>query len=169
MIVKAFSEGYFRHLKDLRKHKILFFNGCFDIVHLGHLSLINSIKGYAEYKWPSSKYKIICGLNSDNSVKLQEKFHPLINSEDDRAAFLERLDINVIIFDDKDPTSLIMSLVPDIVCKGNDYANVKYPEREFFEKAEIEVKYIPLLGSYSTTNIYNKIAEQVKRQIRESI
>jgi rfaE bifunctional protein nucleotidyltransferase chain/domain len=169
LIVKAFSEEYFKQLKYLRKNKIMFFNGCFDIIHLGHISLFNSIKGYAQYKWPSSKYKIICGLNSDESVKFQEKCHPLINSQDDRAAFLEHLDIDVIIFDEKDPTALIMSLVPDIVCKGNDYLHVEYPEREFLRKADIEVKYISLLKGYSTTNIYNRIGQYVKQQIRESI
>lgn len=171
MITKAFSQDYFKRLKWLRKWKIIFFNGCFDIMHPGHLSMINSIKEYAQYKWgKSSNYKIVCGLNSDKSVKLQNKSHPLINSENDRAIFLEHLDIDeIFIFDEEDPTALIMSLMPDVVVKGKDYYQQPFPEREFLQKTEIEIKYIDLVTEYSTTNIYNKIADNVRDEIRRTI
>lgn len=171
MITKAFSHDYFKTLKRLKKYNIIFFNGCFDIMHPGHLSMINSIKGYAQYKWgKNTNYKIVCGLNSDESVRLQGKSHPLINSENDRAVFLEHLDIdNIFIFDEADPTALIMSLMPDVVVKGKDYLNKPYPEREFLLKADIEIKYIDLVTEYSSTNIYNKIAEYVKEDIRRTI
>lgn len=169
MILKAFNAEYFKNLKTIRKYNIIFFNGCFDIMHVGHLALINKIKGYANYMWSSGSYKIICGLNSDESVKLQNKKHPLINSENDRALFLEHLDIDVIIFDEKDPSALLMSLVPNVVVKGLDYERKDYPEREFLRKAEIEVKYIKLEDGFSTTNIYSKIEKQVKSKIKESL
>ena len=169
MILKAFSEDYFKRLKNIRKHKIIFFNGCFDIMHVGHLAMINKIKGYAEMLWPSGNYKIICGLNSDESVKLQDKKHPLINSEKDRALFLEHLDVDVIIFDEKDPSALLMSLVPDVVAKGLEYERKMYPERNFLIKSDIEVKYIRMEEGYSTSNAYNKIKSYVLDEIKERL
>lgn len=170
MILKAFDFEYFKELKFLKKKNILFFNGCFDIVHTGHLKLINQIKTYGNNNYPGSGYKIICGLNSDKSIKLQNKSHPLINSERERAKFLEELGVDyVITFDEETPTALIMSLLPDKVFKGEDYKSKNYDEREFLLKTNTEVKYITLEHGKSTTNIYNKIAEHVKKEIRESI
>lgn len=166
MIIKAFSNEYFNQLKLLRKKKILFFNGCFDILHVGHLTLINEIKKSKEI----NHYTLVCGLNSDESVKKQNKSHPLINDEKSRAKALELLGIDyVIIFDEDTPTSLLMSIIPDTVIKGSDYIKEDYAEKKFLVNSNILIKYVDIQYGYSTSKIYNKIAEYVKTQIRESI
>lgn len=170
LILRAFSKEYFRQLRLIRKKNIIFFNGCFDLIHPGHLKLINQIKNIGRNNYPSGGYQIICGLNSNKSVELQNKSHPLINSEHFRAELLKELGIDyVILFDEETPTSLIMSLVPDIVVKGNDYKNKGYDEEGFLIDSNINIKYIELLKGYSSTNIYNSIEEQIKAKIRESI
>jgi rfaE bifunctional protein nucleotidyltransferase chain/domain len=166
MILKAFDNKYFKELKKLRKRNILFFNGCFDIIHPGHLQMLNEIKHYAKV----NNYEIVCGLNSDKSVKLQNKSHPLINNEKDRALFLEKLGINfVIIFDEKDPSALIMSLTPDLVFKGKDYMNIDYPEKDFLYIIDAKIKYVELEKGYSTTHIYNKVKSYILDEIKERL
>lgn len=166
MIAKAFSTDYFNHVKLLKKTNILFFNGCFDILHLGHYKMIQEIKRYAK----AHGFTIICGINSDESINKLNKSHPLINNAVIRAKSLEALGVgNVFIFDEETPTALIMSLIPDIIFKGSDYKNKDFHEREFCIKANIQIKYVDLEEGYSTTNIYNKIAEYIKKEIRESI
>src|SRR6185312_17346027 len=104
MILKAFDSKFFSELKGLRKNKLLFFNGCFDILHLGHIRMINEILELKKHG-----YFVICGLNSDASVALQNKKHPLINDESTRAEILIELGIDyVILFDEKTPKELLM-------------------------------------------------------------
>jgi D-beta-D-heptose 7-phosphate kinase/D-beta-D-heptose 1-phosphate adenosyltransferase len=166
LILKAFSYDFFRELRILRRQPIVFFNGCFDIIHGGHIKLINRAKTLAS----NNNAKLVCGLNSDNSVSKLNKSHPLIHKEDDRARLLEDLGVDVILInDDETPTSLLMSLTPDYVIKGSDYQEKQYHEREFLEIINTKIIYIELADGLSTTNIYNKIEEQVKAKIKESL
>lgn len=165
-IVKAFSKEFYNELKDIRKKKILFFNGCFDILHLGHLKMINHLLLSKE----RNKYYVICGLNSDESVRKQNKSHPLVNDEMSRAQFLIELGIDkVIIFDEESPKTLLMNLIPDIVTKGDEYANKDYDEKEFLETIGCTIDYYNHINGYSTTDIYNTIAEQVTAKIRKQL
>lgn len=169
MICNAFSDEYFKTLLKLRKNNILFFNGCFDIIHPGHIDLINKIKKSGKYYY-NNDYVIVCGLNSDESVKKQNKSHPLINSEKERAEFLISLGIdNVFIFDDETPTALIMSLMPDKIYKGYDYLCKNFHEKEFCQRTKIQINYLDLLAGYSTTNAYNKIYDIAKKDITKKI
>jgi rfaE bifunctional protein nucleotidyltransferase chain/domain len=95
--------------------KIVFTNGCFDILHRGHLELLKYCKAIGD--------KVIVGLNSDTSVKDLKGTSRPINTETDRKFLLESLIYvdDVIIFDQNTPYELIKSIKPDIIVKGGDY------------------------------------------------
>lgn len=163
-IIKAFSENFYSQLREIRKRDILFFNGCFDIVHLGHLKMINDILKL------KNRYHIICGLNSDISVRAQNKSHPLVNDEISRAQFLIELGVSrVIIFDEKTPKALLMHLAPDVVYKGEEYMKKDYDEKEYLRSIDCGINYYQHIAGYSTTDTYNTIAEQVKKDIRKQL
>lgn len=166
MILRAFEGDFFKRLSSLRRKKILFFNGCFDMVHLGHLKMIKKMLNDRT----SHGYTLICGLNSDKSVAKQNKSHPLINDENDRAEFLKELGVDyVIIFDEETPKELLMYLIPDKVYKDSSYYFKDYPEKEFLTTIGCQIICFETINGYSTTNIYNTIAEHVKNEIRRSI
>ncbi len=95
-------------------NKIVFTNGCFDIVHRGHLELL---------KFCSEFGYVIVGLNSDKSVKKNKGENRPINNEQDRKFLLESLKYvnEVIIFDEETPYNLIKKINPDFIVKGSDY------------------------------------------------
>jgi D-beta-D-heptose 7-phosphate kinase/D-beta-D-heptose 1-phosphate adenosyltransferase len=134
--------------KDVRsvKPKVVFTNGCFDILHAGHIELLRKSKKLGD--------KLIVGLNSDSSVAgLKGPGRP-INGEDDRADALRSLKWvdQVVLFDEPTPIQLIREIKPDIITKGGDYA----PE-EVVGNNIAEVVIIPTLEGYSTTNIIQKV------------
>lgn len=137
------------YVKELRKDKktIVFTNGCFDIVHLGHLQYLKQAKKLGDI--------LIVGLNSDNSVKCLKGNNRPINSELDRAQFLLELEFidAVIIFEEKSPENLIEKIRPNILVKGGDYKVEDIVGREFAEKTIV----LPYKNGYSTTNIVNFI------------
>jgi D-beta-D-heptose 7-phosphate kinase/D-beta-D-heptose 1-phosphate adenosyltransferase len=100
-----------------KNQKIVFTNGCFDILHKGHASYLHTAKSYGDI--------LIVGLNSDKSVKkLKGKNRP-INTQDDRAyilASLQSVDY-VVIFDEDTPYNLVKLIKPDVLVKGGDYKN----------------------------------------------
>jgi len=119
--------------------KKIFTNGCFDILHRGHIELLQYCKslGY-----------VIVGLNSDKSVKdLKGKGRPIV-SQQDRKFILEscRFVDDVIIFDEKTPYDLIKSLMPDIIVKGGDYK-----VKEIAGHTLCEVNIFNYIEGYSTT------------------
>lgn len=128
------------------EEKIIFTNGCFDIVHIGHLKLFNECKKLG---------KLIIGLNSDISIKKLKGANRPINNENDRKSFLEELNIadEIIIFNEETPYNLIKKIKPDILVKGGDYKKENIVGRELVK----EIKIIDYLKSYSTTKIINKI------------
>lgn len=98
------------------KNKVIFTNGCFDIIHRGHLELLKFCKEIGD--------KVIVGINSDKSIqKLKGNDRP-INNELDRKFLLESLKYvdKVIIFEDNTPYNLIKEIKPDIIVKGSDYS-----------------------------------------------
>lgn len=126
-------------------------NGCFDILHVGHVRYLQKTKSLADYS--------IVMLNSDKSVKLIKGDSRPINNQDDRAEILTALSCidYVVLFEEKSPASLLEKIKPDIYTKGADYTLETLPEREIVERNGIRVEFIDFVQGKSTTNIINKI------------
>ena len=128
--------------------KIVFTNGCFDILHAGHVSILEFARGKGDV--------LVLGLNTDASVKrLQKAPGRPINNQADRAlvvAALEAVDA-VVLFNEDTPYNLIRLVKPDVLVKGGDYKAGEIIGREFAKKVII----FPLLKGRSTTNIVSKI------------
>jgi len=133
--------------EDIAKTKLVFTNGCFDIIHRGHIEYLKKSK--------SMGYKLVVGLNSDTSIRRLKGDSRPINNQEDRKTVLESLDCvdEVIIFNEDTPYELIKKLKPDLITKGGDYKSIE--EVVGHDLAEVEL--IPYLEGYSTTNIVEKI------------
>jgi len=130
-------------------NKIVFTNGCFDIIHKGHLGYLHQSKDLGDY--------LIVGLNSDDSVKLLKGSDRPINNQNVRAKNLLRLDYvdAVIIFSEETPEELIKLLLPDILTKGGDYQKNQIAGSNSVIKNGGKVIILPHLKGYSTTAIIN--------------
>jgi len=139
------------NLWRFKSHKIVFTNGCFDILHRGHVEYL------AEAADQGSK--LIIGLNTDSSVKRQGKGknRPL-QDQDSRASILASLQFVdlIILFDEDTPLSLIELIQPDILVKGADYEIEDIVGHEVVQKNGGEVKRISFLEGYSTSSIIEK-------------
>lgn len=126
-------------------------NGCFDILHVGHVRYLQKTKSFADYS--------IVMLNSDVSVKLLKGDSRPINNESDRAEILSALSCvdYVVLFEEKSPAALLERIKPDIYTKGADYTLETLPERSIVERNNIKVEFIEFVQGKSTTNIINKI------------
>lgn len=143
-------------LEIRKKHpgeKIVFTNGCFDILHIGHIRYLEKASKLGEI--------LVIGLNSDASVKrLKGRSRP-INCENERAEMLSSLSFvdYVVIFDEDTPIDLIINLAPDVLVKGGDY------EHEYvIGTREVEAKggklvLIPFVEGKSTTEIISRVIE----------
>lgn len=129
---------------------VVFTNGCYDLLHPGHIRLLESARGLGDV--------LILALNSDSSVqRLKGPSRPLI-AEEDRvalAASLEAVDA-VTTFDEDTPRELIAEVLPDVLIKGADWAHF-IAGREEVEAAGGRVLTVPLEPGYSTTNIVEEI------------
>lgn len=132
--------------EDILKNNIVFTNGCFDILHKGHVDYLKKSKQLG--------YKLIVGLNSDESVKKLKGSSRPVNNQNDRKTVLESLDCvdEVIIFEEETPINLIKQIKPDIITKGGDYEKHEVVGNEL-----AEVIIIPFLKNYSTTRILEKL------------
>jgi rfaE bifunctional protein nucleotidyltransferase chain/domain len=131
--------------------KIVFTNGCFDILHLGHLDYLEKSRSLGD--------KLVIGLNTDRSVrKLKGRGRP-INSEMARARMLAALVFvdAVIPFDEETPLELIKKVQPDVLVKGKDYRIENIVGADFVMGNGGEVKTIELIEGYSTTDLIEKI------------
>lgn len=126
-------------------------NGCFDILHVGHVRYLQKTKECADYS--------IVMLNSDISVKSLKGEGRPINNENDRAEILSALSCidYVVLFDEKSPAKLLEDIKPDIYTKGADYTLETLPERDVVERNNIKVEFIEFVQGKSTTNVINKI------------
>lgn len=146
-------EGVADKLKEWRriKEKIVFTNGCFDILHLGHIDYLEKARSLGN--------RLIIGLNSDSSVtKLKGTGRPLYQQEA-RArilAALEFVDI-VIMFDQETPYDLINHIKPDILVKGNDYLLENIIGADIVKSKGGKVVTINLVEGYSTSALIEKI------------
>jgi D-beta-D-heptose 7-phosphate kinase/D-beta-D-heptose 1-phosphate adenosyltransferase len=133
--------------------RIVFTNGCFDLLHPGHVHLLNQAKCLGD--------RLVVAINSDASVRrLKGPKRPIL-AERDRASLLASLDCVdlVMIFDEDTPEELLRSVTPHILVKGSDYEEEEVLGRAFVESYGGQVKLIPLLNGYSTTIISKKVAE----------
>jgi rfaE bifunctional protein nucleotidyltransferase chain/domain len=137
-------------LKAIGK-KIVFTNGCFDILHVGHSRYLYYAKGMGDY--------LMVAVNSDRSVKAIKGPDRPVNNQSDRAEMLAALGCIdcVIIFDEETPLDAIKSLMPDILVKGGDWRVDDIVGSDVVAAAGGIVKSIPFVEGFSTTGIINKI------------
>ena len=129
-------------------------NGCFDILHVGHVRYLQKTKEKADYS--------IVMLNSDKSVKSLKGENRPINNENDRAELLSSLRCvdYVVLFDEKSPAKLLEDIKPDFYTKGADYTLETLPERDVVLRNNIKVEFIEFVQGKSTTNVIKKINEK---------
>jgi D-glycero-beta-D-manno-heptose 1-phosphate adenylyltransferase len=132
--------------------KVVFTNGCFDILHLGHVDYLEKARAFGD--------KLVLGLNTDASVKRQNKSPERpINNEHSRARILASLffvDL-VVLFDQDTPHDIIADLKPNVLVKGDDYVIENIVGADIVMANGGVVKTVPLVQGYSTTNIVNKL------------
>jgi len=129
--------------KDLEP-RIIFTNGCFDILHLGHISLLNYAQSLGD--------RLVVGLNSDSSVRRLKGENRPVNDQKTRKRMLELLGFEVHIFDEDTPYNLIKKINPHVIVKGGDYDVSEVVGRDL-----AEVKLFEYVEDFSTTNIIEKI------------
>jgi D-beta-D-heptose 7-phosphate kinase / D-beta-D-heptose 1-phosphate adenosyltransferase len=131
--------------------RVVFTNGCFDLVHAGHIELISSAADQGD--------RLIVGLNSDASVKRLKGSDRPIQNEVDRARILGALravDL-VVIFDEATPMSAIAAIAPDVLVKGADYAESEVIGAELVKSRGGRVVLIPLVADRSSTKIVQRM------------
>ena len=136
------------------RKKIVFTNGCFDLLHVGHVRYLAQAKRLGDF--------LIIGLNSDSSVKELKGENRPINSFEDRATLLsaiESVDL-VIMFEEQTPENLIKDIMPDILVKGGDYNIEDIVGNQTVIQNGGQVKTISFYDGYSSTNYINKIKKR---------
>lgn len=131
--------------------KLVFTNGCFDIIHRGHVSYLNRAKALGDY--------LVVALNSDESVRRLKGEGRPINKLEDRAfvvANLKAVDF-VVSFDEDTPFKIISAIIPDVLVKGGDWQLVQIVGRDIVEANGGKVYSLPYVENYSTTSIINKM------------
>ena len=127
--------------------KVVFTNGCFDVLHLGHVTYLAQSRDLGDC--------LVVGLNNDASVKRLKGESRPINSENDRALLLAALSFvdYIIIFEEDTPKNLIEQVKPDILVKGGDYQIDNIVGADFVLKNGGQVLTIPFVDGYSSTKI----------------
>ena len=131
--------------------KIIMTNGCFDILHVGHIHLLNEAKKLGDL--------LIVALNSDSSVKLNKGNARPINTEIDRAYVLsaaQNVDY-IILFDEETPEKIICTILPDILVKGSDYKDKYISGQKCLEEVGKKIVLIDLIDGKSTTDLIKKL------------
>jgi D-beta-D-heptose 7-phosphate kinase/D-beta-D-heptose 1-phosphate adenosyltransferase len=133
--------------------KIVFTNGCFDILHPGHTRYLSSARQLGDH--------LIVAVNSDRSVEaIKGPKRPIMNQEA-RAEIVSALGCvdTVLIFDDDDPFNVIQYLLPDVLVKGGDWSEDKIIGADVVKAAGGEVRRIPFITGFSTTEIIKMIKD----------
>jgi D-beta-D-heptose 7-phosphate kinase/D-beta-D-heptose 1-phosphate adenosyltransferase len=152
--VLTLDEAILRFGREKRNgRRVVFTNGCFDILHPGHIRSLEQARGLGD--------SLIVGLNSDASVRqLKGEGRPVL-PEQERAEILAALECvdAVVVFDDLTPREVIARLLPDVLVKGGDWAGDKIVGREEVEAAGGRVVSAPVVPGFSTSDILRKIRE----------
>ena len=128
-------------------------NGCFDILHVGHVRYLEKTKTFGDY--------LIVLLNSDKSVKSIKGPSRPVNNEMDRAEILSALRCvdYVVLFDEDSPRNLLDEMKPDVYTKGADYTMETLPEADIMKKNGTRVEFIDFVEGKSTTKTIEKMKE----------
>lgn len=140
--------------QKLNSKKIVFTNGCFDIIHSGHIYYLAEAKKLGDI--------LIVGLNSDDSVRRLKGENRPVNNQFDRAMVLSALKpVDFVVFFDEDtPLNLIQAINPDVLVKGADYKLEEIVGADFVQKNGGQVVTIKLVEGKSTSTIINSIAKK---------
>lgn len=142
-------------IMELKRQKkvIVFTNGCFDILHVGHVRYLQAAKQLGDI--------LVLGLNSDTSVQALKGPTRPINSENDRAEVLAGLTAvdYIIIFAEITAENLIATVQPDIYVKGGDYVVDELPEAGIVRKYGGKIVLVPEVSGCSSTNVIKKIQD----------
>ncbi len=145
-------------IRSLRQEgkKIVFTNGCFDILHPGHIYLLRQAKSLGDF--------LCVGLNSDESVKrLKGLNRPVFTAEDRRSMLLAlRFVDEVVIFEEDTPERLIVEIRPDVLVKGSEYTLSEIVGADFVRNYGGQVITIPMLAGYSTSELINRLIASLK-------
>ena len=139
--------------KDQNK-KIVFTNGCFDLIHLGHVEVLARSADLGD--------KLIVAINSDESItKIKGANRPIIE-EESRVKQIAALDFvdAVVLFNQDTPINIISSITPNVITKGGDYKTSDIIGHEIIQENNGVVAIIPLTQGYSTTSILDKIKNE---------
>lgn len=131
--------------------KVVFTNGCFDLIHLGHVDYLEKARLLG--------HKLVIGLNSDDSVSRFKGPERPLQDQNSRArvlAAMQFVDL-VVLFNEDTPLALISALIPDILVKGSDYLTENIVGADVVKKAGGVVKTIDFVPGYSTSRIVEKI------------
>lgn len=137
-----------------RRKKIVFTNGCFDLLHYGHVKYLQDAKKKGDI--------LVVGINSDASVKrIKEKKRPIVNERDRLrlVASLESVDY-VVLFREDTPLKIIKFIKPDVLVKGADWSKNNIVGRDIILSYGGRVSTIKLVRGYSTSNLIKKIAKR---------
>ncbi|MBN1786954.1 MAG: bifunctional heptose 7-phosphate kinase/heptose 1-phosphate adenyltransferase [Sedimentisphaerales bacterium] len=139
-------------------HKIVFTNGCFDVLHRGHIEYLSFCKAQGDI--------VVLGLNSDSSVKQIKGPDRPVNSQLDRAAVLSALESvdYIVIFDEPDPLEIIKKVEPNVLVKGQDWAKKGVIGAEFVESIGGKVVLAPLVEGKSSTGTIEKLKSLWKKE-----
>lgn len=145
------KEDVERFRKDNADKKIVFTNGCFDILHVGHKRYLQQAAALGDI--------LVIGVNSDDSVRRLKGPDRPVNNEQDRAEILSALGFvdYVVIFEEDTPYELIKKIQPDVLVKGGDYKPEQVVGRDIVEARGGRLELIQFVDGKSTTNIINKI------------
>ena len=151
-VVDAGSLAGVREAMDRAGHRLVFTNGCFDLLHAGHVRYLQQARALGD--------ALAVGLNSDRSVReLKGEGRP-VNPQDDRAEVLAALGCvdYVVIFDGQRATDLLRAVRPHVYAKGGDYTedSLDAGEREALREAGAEIRILPLVPGRSTTAVLAK-------------
>jgi len=137
-----------------KNDKIVFTNGCFDILHIGHIEYLKFARKQGDL--------LVVGLNTDRSVRsLKGPSRPFV-SETERARMLAALEdvTYVVLFDEQTPMNLIKAVKPDVLVKGEDWKNAGAVGSEIVEAYGGKVVFAPFVAGISTTNIVSRIIKR---------
>jgi rfaE bifunctional protein nucleotidyltransferase chain/domain len=143
-----------RHQWRSQSKTVVFTNGCFDIVHAGHVAYLSEARKLGDV--------LVLGLNSDESVRRLKGASRPINTAADRAAVLAALRSvdYCVLFDDDTPQSLIAALLPDVLVKGGDYTPATIVGADLVQQHGGRVVVLTFVEGKSTTRIVEKIMQQ---------
>jgi rfaE bifunctional protein nucleotidyltransferase chain/domain len=140
-----------KFLKERQGQTIVFTNGCFDILHIGHIRYLSAAKGHGDI--------LVVGLNSDASVKKLKGPRRPVTPERERAEVLAALECVdcIVIFDQPTPERLISALQPDVLVKGGDWPLDKIVGADIVRAKKGKVLTVPFVKNKSTSRLIQKI------------